>query len=350
MFEQIIGNEQIKGYLKSIIAKKAIANSFLFAGPSGIGKGLFAEALTSELLGSAAHPDMHIYRPEGKLGLHSIEAMRNFSEKVYMAPFQGPWKVFIIHDAERMLPYSANALLKTFEEPAIDTIIILISSMPASLLPTILSRCRALYFQCLSDEQVALLLESRWKVEAAEARRIAGMAKGSMGKAVHLIERGGDETRRSLLNFLSKGKQNSYKDIREFTEKLGEKIEISKKQIEEASKADLFSGQWENLSAVQKNDLEKEIEGVVALQQMQLSQSLFADILGWFRDLQLLSVNGNLAFLIHRDYEEVLQQALQRGEVQPLAKIQQAISDAQLAVDRATALSLSLETLFLKLF
>ena len=77
----------------------------------------------------------------------SLSLGREMCEKVYMAPFEAKWKIFIIEDAERMLPTSANALLKTFEEPAPNSVIILISDHPERLLPTVLSRCRKVHFQ-----------------------------------------------------------------------------------------------------------------------------------------------------------------------------------------------------------
>ncbi len=78
--------------------------------------------------------------------MHSIESVRNFIHEVSMAPYGSKYKVFIIHDAERMLPTSANALLKTFEEPSKNSVIILISNHADILIPTILSRCTVVRF------------------------------------------------------------------------------------------------------------------------------------------------------------------------------------------------------------
>src|SRR6476659_2342029 len=95
-FSQMIGNEEIKQQLQRMISKKAIGHALLFAGLEGVGKSLFAWALAAQILkeydpqkdharklAAGQHPDMHIYRPEGKLGLHSIQAMRHLSEEVY---------------------------------------------------------------------------------------------------------------------------------------------------------------------------------------------------------------------------------------------------------------------------
>ena len=85
-FDQILGNEEVKTQLNSMLAKNAIGHSLLFAGPDGVGKSLFAYVLAAKLFanGSLAeshlhkirtgiHPDIHLYRPEGKLGLHPID-------------------------------------------------------------------------------------------------------------------------------------------------------------------------------------------------------------------------------------------------------------------------------------
>ena len=136
-FSQIIGNEEIKKRLTRMLSKRAIGHALLFSGPDGIGKSLFAWAFAAQLMAeydpeidharkiqSGQHPDIHIYRPEGKIGLHSIQSLRQLSQEVHLPPYEASWKVFIIHDADRMLSYSANTLLKTFEEPPPRTVII----------------------------------------------------------------------------------------------------------------------------------------------------------------------------------------------------------------------------------
>ena len=66
-----------------------------------------------------------------------------------MAPFEAKAKVFIIKDADRMLPPSANALLKTLEEPTYDSYIIMTTSNLDEILPTIASRCFKINFSSI---------------------------------------------------------------------------------------------------------------------------------------------------------------------------------------------------------
>jgi DNA polymerase-3 subunit delta' len=354
-YSQLIGNDPIKGYLKRMVERKAIANSMLFAGIDGIGKGLFAQVFAAELMGQndashlqkiahGNHPDLYHYYPEGKLGLHSIQTMRQFSDEVYLPPYEAKWKVFIIHEAERMLTYSANALLKTFEEPPPYAIIILLSSASSSLLPTILSRCRTIHFQAIPDHDIASFLQHHHQLEQKEAERIAHLSQGSLGRAVQLIDQKDDNSLRHLvLNLLITGKFRTYKKLTEAVLALTEQVEKLKKQS--SHKEDKI----ENLSSFQQNALEKELEGFSAINQMQSIHVILDVILSWYRDLHLLLVGGKSVYLINQDYHLEIEQALQKGFVLSLEEVQKNIAETQLALQRSTSLQVCLENLFLKL-
>lgn len=96
---------------------------------------------------SGNHPDLHIYSPEEKSELHSIASMRMLIDEMALPPFEAARKIFVIKDAEKMLPSSSNALLKTLEEPPSDAVIILLSNEPQALLATIRSRCTPFRFE-----------------------------------------------------------------------------------------------------------------------------------------------------------------------------------------------------------
>ncbi len=144
-----------------------VPNTLLFVGSNLLEE---AKRFAAGLIGTEleTHPDLHLYLPEGKSGMHSIDSIRQFIEEVAFPPFQAPVKVFIIDQAERMLPTSSNALLKTCEEPPADTCILLLSSDPEALLPTILSRCRKMIFPSAhqktfpASEALIELLSRKW--------------------------------------------------------------------------------------------------------------------------------------------------------------------------------------------
>ena len=75
----------------------------------------------------------------------------------------------------------------------------------------------------------------------------------------------------------------------------------------------------------------------------------FHMILCWYRDMHLLNVNGDRKLLFHVDFRDEIEQSLQRGEMLPLETVQQAVAQAQLALERSTSVANCLENLFLKL-
>jgi DNA polymerase III subunit delta' len=354
MFDHIIGNQKAKDYLTHTARRGMAGNSLLFAGPDGIGKSLFAESFAKLLIcqddprgmhkrkiESGNHPDIRIYRPEGKIGMHSIASMRQFSEEVHLAPFEAKWKVFILHEADRMLSQSANALLKTFEEPAQDAVIILLSSKPSALLPTVVSRSRPIYFQPLAEKEIAEFIVSRFGKIPEEAALIASMAQGSIGQAVRLANEGASPVRAVLLDMLAKGKVSHYKEVTKTAAEIAERVEEEKKQLETEVRNTLL-GSMDNLSAVQKQSLEKEVEGVIALHGLQEAYALLEIVLSWYRDLHLVSLKGNAAYLMHRDYQVA-------GQGVPIDDVLKVIAETRLALERSTSLQICLENLFLKL-
>lgn len=352
-FSAIFGNDHIKDYLTNTVNKQAIGNSLLFAGPDGIGKSLFAESFAKLILRTdreaSRHPDIYVYRPEGKLGMHSIDSMRHFSEKVYLAPFESKWKVFIIHDAERMLPSSSNALLKTFEEPAKDSIIILLSSAPSMLLPTVLSRCRTLRFHAVQEDLVARFLIERNGMDEPEATKLAALAQGSIGRALRMAEEPNDTIRKRVIEFLARGRFNTYAELIEAAKQLSTQVEESKKLEEGGIRSQLLKGLPTELTAAQQQALDKEIDGAVALKQTELSQSLFEIILSWYRDMQLLSSEADHRLLMNRESIHELKQAIAQSRILPIEAVQKALSEAKVLIERSTAIQIVLENLFLKL-
>lgn len=186
--QNLIGNSTNKALLEHMLVKKALPPVLLFYGPAGIGKALFARELAEKLIQTTKKepPDIHILVPEGKTQQHPVEAIREMIKEVGMPPFEAPCKVFIIEDADRMLPASSNALLKVLEEPPSDTYIILTSSDSSRILPTILSRCAQMQFFQIPEEEIAQALVQRLEISQEEAKKLAVLSEGSLGKALFI--------------------------------------------------------------------------------------------------------------------------------------------------------------------
>ena len=114
-------------------------------------------------------------------------------------------RIAIIDDADRMNEASANALLKTLEEPPPGSILILISPSSDALLPTIRSRCQPVLFSALPAEDVAeLIVQLEWEKDPTSAQEIARLCGGSLDTARQLLDPGLRNLRESLAAALAR--------------------------------------------------------------------------------------------------------------------------------------------------
>lgn len=122
----------------------------------------------SPKIATGNHPDLHVYAPEGKSDLHPIASIHQIINEMALPPFEAKNKVFVIEDAEKMLPSGSNALLKTLEEPNEDTYFLLMTHHPDRLLPTIISRLYPLQFNSTAlpstdfSPYIALASQGEW--------------------------------------------------------------------------------------------------------------------------------------------------------------------------------------------
>ena len=141
-----------------------LGHALLLSGPAGIGKLRFARALMAWLACESPqeegacgtcrschfgldNPDVHIVEPpEGKKQIAVDQVRELVALSTQTSHRAGGRKVVLIQPADAMNINTANALLKTLEEPSGDTVLILVTSEPARLLPTIRSRCQQLQF------------------------------------------------------------------------------------------------------------------------------------------------------------------------------------------------------------
>ncbi len=136
--------------LDQMFLSKKVPQSLLFSWGSreeaiGFVKKLFGDRHKGKI-DSGNHPDLHFYLPDEKSGFHPMASMQRLIAEMSMPPFETACKVFVIEEADKMLPSGSNALLKTLEEPPEDTYLILLSNAPGRLLPTILSRLSVVNF------------------------------------------------------------------------------------------------------------------------------------------------------------------------------------------------------------
>lgn len=205
-FSLLVGHSTASYLLNGAIFADRIAPAYLFAGVDGIGKTLAAKIFSAQLLGTgsiSSHPDLMWVEPtylhQGELTNKSelvdafvkrkyppqirIEQIRELTRFLSCSPLTAQSKVAIITDAHCMATAAANALLKTLEEP-ISSTIILVSSQPQKLLPTITSRCQVIPFHRLNHTEMVAVLEKLERQEVLSNLTVMSLAAGSPGQAI----------------------------------------------------------------------------------------------------------------------------------------------------------------------
>ncbi|HZX73247.1 MAG TPA: DNA polymerase III subunit delta [Cyclobacteriaceae bacterium] len=126
------------------------------------------------------------YGGEDKQVSISREESREIIKTLSLKAFESPFKVMIIWQPEYMHPSAANGILKILEEPAANTVFILVSNAAERLLPTILSRTQVVSVPLLSDEELEKVLIEKTKLDEARVRKIIQLAEGDINKALKL--------------------------------------------------------------------------------------------------------------------------------------------------------------------
>jgi DNA polymerase-3 subunit delta' len=144
-----------------------------------------AEALAEEM---AARREQPLYSPVVGLASHPVAAVRLLLKRLALTPAMGKRKVFILGDAERLIPQlgtevAANALLKALEEPPADSVIILTAADPNALLPTIMSRIVLVRVARVADSNVTAFAQQTLDISSqAELAQRVTAAEGCIGK------------------------------------------------------------------------------------------------------------------------------------------------------------------------
>ena len=203
----IQGHDRWIQVFADVVRQNRLGHAYLFLGPPGVGKRLFAAELAKTLLcenrgeafaacdrcpscllvDAGTHPDFFaVERPEGKNEL-PVEVIRGLCRDFSLKSARGHGKMAILDDADDLNDEAANCFLKTLEEPPPRSVIFLIGTSRDRQLPTILSRCQLIRFAPLPEELVQELLRQQG-VPAELLPRLTKLADGSPGQALALAD------------------------------------------------------------------------------------------------------------------------------------------------------------------
>jgi DNA polymerase-3 subunit delta' len=221
---EVHGQPRAVDALKKSLQSGHVHHAWLFMGPEGVGKELAAAGLAQALTCPEApdvgcgtcsscqrvlrrnHPDVTWVLTEDEQVARGIvgradfdhtpsrdikvEQVRALGERLSFRPLESRYKVALLIDAHAMNPQAQNALLKTLEEPPRDTVLVLTTSMPDKLLPTIRSRCAKAQFGPLPEAFLVEKIVGKRKFELELAHQVARLAGGSLSRALEMDVKG----------------------------------------------------------------------------------------------------------------------------------------------------------------
>jgi DNA polymerase-3 subunit delta' len=227
------------------VRRNRLAHAYLFTGPPGVGKRLFAQELAKALLCEKAtperleacdrcpscmqveagtHPDCFAASRPEEAHEFPTALMLELCQRFALKSMHGRGKVGIVDDADDLNEEAANRFLKTLEEPPPRSVLILIGSSRERQLPTIVSRCQVVRFAPLPEALVADILRQQELPDPQLIERLARLSGGSPGQALALADPELWEFRRKLLDGLARPQPDSValgKALTEFVEEAG---------------------------------------------------------------------------------------------------------------------------------
>lgn len=179
----VFGHSFIQAQLDKVIATGQIFHAYSFIGQKGVGKKTLAYAFASKFLGKHAdtHPDFGYFDADNE---SPMEMLRDFLKRTSLSPVVSRKSIYIIDNADSLRQDAANVLLKTFEEPAPSSVLMLISHRK-SLPGTIYSRSQNFSFQRLSPSEMNEFCKSVGVTCTSEEKIISA---GSPGRLLKILE------------------------------------------------------------------------------------------------------------------------------------------------------------------
>lgn len=203
MLDEVLEQPNGVRFLRRVVERK-FTSPLLLVGPEGVGRRFSAVQAAKEIfctgtkaagckcphctqIDAGMHPDlMYVGPDEGEVKVASIRALL---EECKGYPSTADYRVLILEGADRMNTASANALLKTLEEPPSSVIFFLLAEQLSRVIPTIRSRCGLVQYQAISEPLIVSVLQ-RSEDDFTKALIIARMSEGSIGRAVQYMGAG----------------------------------------------------------------------------------------------------------------------------------------------------------------
>ncbi|WP_276915790.1 ATP-binding protein [Parvibacter caecicola] len=333
-FDCIVGQPQVREFLRATTANDRISHAYLFAGPAGSNKTQAAYAFAQAILcpkGAKGprggrcgacdacdkvmrrkHPDVRYFAPEGANG-YLIEQMREMVTDASMAPIQAKKKVYIIDRVDQLGTSAANAFLKTLEEPPGNVVFILLGRTCDGVLPTILSRCQVVPFRHIPASEAAGIVAQNTGASLLHARIAIEACGGSISRAIEFLAAGSArmEFRKRVLDTLERLRHCEDWDVVGMAADLIKAANFPLDAVRQQFEQELAQNQ-DFLAKSALRQLEARQKRQITAKSSECMRQLTAIIRSWIRDVMMIC-SGCSDLVINQDVLPALQAAAQRA-------------------------------------
>ena len=321
-FKDVVGHKDILKYISSAVENNRVSHAYILNGERGSGKKMLANLFAMTLLcetgdnepcgkchsckqaESGNHP--YIIRvTHEKPNSISVEDIRTqVNNTVDIKPYQGPYKVYIIPQADMMTPQAQNAILKTIEEPPSYAVFLLLTENAETLLPTINSRCVMLKLRNIKDTLIKKYLMENLEIPDYKADMCTAFAQGNMGRAIMLAN------------------SDHFNEIRE------EAVQLLK-----------------HISEMELNEIVAAVKNI-SVYKLEITDYLDI-IMIWYRDVLLYKATKEIDKVVFKDQLQSIKEQARKSSYEGIELILESLEKAKARLKANVNFDLVMELLFL---
>lgn len=321
-FKDVVGHKDILKYISSAVENNRVSHAYILNGERGSGKKMLANLFAMTLLcetgdnepcgkchsckqaESGIHPDIIRVTHEKPNSISVDDIRTQVNNTVDIKPYQGPYKVYIIPQADMMTPQAQNAILKTIEEPPSYAVFLLLTENAETLLPTINSRCVMLKLRNIKDTLIKKYLMENLEIPDYKADMCTAFAQGNMGRAIMLAN------------------SDHFNEIRE------EAVQLLK-----------------HISEMELNEIVAAVKNI-SVYKLEITDYLDI-IMIWYRDVLLYKATKEIDKVVFKDQLQSIKEQARKSSYEGIELILESLEKAKARLKANVNFDLVMELLFL---
>ena len=321
-FKDVVGHKDILKYISSAVENNRVSHAYILNGERGSGKKMLANLFAMTLLCETGdnepcgkchsckqaeggnHPDIIRVTHEKPNSISVDDIRTQVNNTVDIKPYQGPYKVYIIPQADMMTPQAQNAILKTIEEPPSYAVFLLLTENAETLLPTINSRCVMLKLRNIKDTLIKKYLMENLEIPDYKADMCTAFAQGNMGRAIMLAN------------------SDHFNEIRE------EAVQLLK-----------------HISEMELNEIVAAVKNI-SVYKLEITDYLDI-IMIWYRDVLLYKATKEIDKVVFKDQLQSIKEQARKSSYEGIELILESLEKAKARLKANVNFDLVMELLFL---